>query len=73
MTAAAAPTSARVPELVYIQEVLARTGVNRDTVSRWVARGVFPRPIDRPPGGRRMWRRAEVERWLRGEGAGDDD
>ena len=59
----------RMPSLMLsISEVaeLIGGGVASRTISRWVAEGKFPRPVQ--IGGRRLWRRKDVELF-----AGDAD
>lgn len=51
------------PELVGVAEIAAMLGVNKRTVQRYSSRSDFPRPVDELAGGRRVWRRRDVERW----------
>lgn len=39
-------------------------GKRRETLSRWITSGVFPRP-DRIINGRNFWRRSTLENWLK--------
>jgi predicted DNA-binding transcriptional regulator AlpA len=63
-----APAPVTAPPLMPVGECLARVRVDLRTLLRWVAAGEFPRPINQLAGGRRMWRRQEVEQWIAGEG-----
>lgn len=53
------------PELVGVAEIAAMLGVNKRTVQRYSSRSDFPAPVDELAGGRRIWRREDVERWQR--------
>lgn len=52
-------------ELAGLSEITAMLGVNRRTVQRYATREDFPPPVEVLAGGRRIWRRADVERWGR--------
>jgi excisionase family DNA binding protein len=58
-------TVASVGEFVGQDEILARAGCSRQTLDRWIERGVFPAPLSDWPGRKRRWRRASVDQWFR--------
>ena len=43
-------------------ELAGLLGLSRGTISRWLAEGALPKPIEL--NGMRVWRRVEVEDWL---------
>lgn len=50
--------------ILRLPEVLARTGVSRTTIYKWIAEGRFPRPI--PLGPHSVgWFESELEAWFR--------
>ena len=66
------------PEVVWSEAFVCKEilGVSRGTLRKWVADGVFPRPIKLSPHrtGRVGWLRSTVEAWLRSRpAAGDAD
>jgi predicted DNA-binding transcriptional regulator AlpA len=51
-------------EFVERREVLARLGVTRPTLARWIASGAFPPPLGRWPGRSPRWRREVVQKFF---------
>ena len=45
-------------------EILARLGISRATLYRWISEGRFPRPLILGPRVRR-WRAGVIENWLK--------
>ena len=52
-------------ELVERSEILARTGVTRPTLARWISSGAFPPPLFRWPGKSPRWRRETIEKFFK--------
>ncbi|MCY4645352.1 MAG: AlpA family transcriptional regulator [Gammaproteobacteria bacterium] len=50
--------------LLRMSQVQDRTGLSRSTIRRWVARGLFPRPVKL---GENVvgWIEAEIDAWIR--------
>jgi hypothetical protein len=53
-----------VPELLTTGDLAARLGVTPGRVRQLALAGELPEPLGVLPGGRRVWRRAVIERWL---------
>ncbi|OBI53484.1 hypothetical protein A5707_11335 [Mycobacterium kyorinense] len=51
-------------ELMTADQVAAETGRPLATIRYWVATGTELGPLSRRIGRRRVWRRADIERWL---------
>ena len=52
-------------EIAALSEIAEMLGVARRTVQRYMERYDFPEPLGILPGGRRVWRRTDVEAWAR--------
>lgn len=54
---------AQPPKILRLDDVEARTGIQRRTLYNWMARGVFPQPIDLGP--RTVgWLESEISSWI---------
>lgn len=51
------------PELAGVAELAKLLDVDKRTVQRYTHREDFPAPVEVLAGGRRVWRRRDVERW----------
>lgn len=55
-------TADQLPPLCRIDDFLPLLPIGRSTVWAWVKNGLFPKPHKR--GGRTVWHRADILRWL---------
>lgn len=63
MTHTTALTSA--PTLLRLPAVLARVGISRATLYRWIRQGHFPHPRSLTPSGSTVaWLSADIEAWI---------
>lgn len=50
--------------LIALPEVVNRTGLSRATIYRYVAKGIFPRPMQAVAHGAVRWSEGAVNRWI---------
>lgn len=52
-------------EIVALFEIADLIGVTKRTAQRYMDRDDFPEPLGRLAGGRRVWKRSDVEAWVK--------
>lgn len=66
-TARAFPSPAPVHVFLRLPQVLARVGISRSTLWRWVAEGSFPRPL-KLSARVTVWRSQDIDAWMQARG-----
>ena len=53
------------PDLAGVAEIAEILQTTRRTVQRWALRDDFPKPVGELAGGRKVWRKSDIERWAK--------
>lgn len=54
-----------VDEVVRMLSTPTYPGPSRPTIWRWIQRGTMPKPLNIPGGRRLLFRKTDIEEWLR--------
>ena len=58
------PATEMKSDVLFRNEVLALVRASSPTLLRWIKRKGFPAPLKGWPGGKRVWSRRAVQKWL---------